>query len=119
MGQIQNDIDAIGANGSLTAQEKKTAIGQVKLDALEARITNFLPYTVVIDANRQVTFDRVTLSLGAEGSCILSAYGEFRRDGTPEAFDWPWLLVNPPMLTGGRVEDPEEALREVCDRVFV
>lgn len=136
MGQIVDAITAINTDGTKTSDEKKRARAIAKLDGWQASVGNFLPYTVTIDASREVEFTSVDLSVTDRGLFRVVARGVFRRDGVEEAWGWPWILVNPPIAVpsnqgqsewtkekgDGTVkhyrEDLAEAVRQLCDRAF-
>jgi hypothetical protein len=137
MGQIINAIAAIDADSTKTADEKKRLRAIAKLDGWADSVQKVLPYTVTIDASRAVEFTGVDLGLTQSGQFKVVASGVFRRDGVDEAWDWPWILVNPPVAVpssqgqsewtkeredGSKTvhyrEDLAEAIRLLCDRAF-
>ena len=136
MGQIINAIAAIDADSTKTADEKKRLRAIAKIDGWADSVQKVLPYTVNIDASRAVEFTLVDLGLTASGQFKVIARGVFRRNGVEEAWNWPWILVNPPIAVpssqaqsehiktrGGKTayyrEDLPEAIRQLCDRAFI
>ncbi len=136
MGQIDNDIAAIEANSGLNQAEKKRARGNIKKQALIDFVQGNLPFTLSLSGNRSVEFLTASVSDTPTGQCKWTATGIFRINGVVQPFDWPWIIINPPMLVPSskgssdteRVvdgvtvyfkEDPWTVLKELANRVFV
>ena len=98
---------------------RQVAIADVKVTAMNDLIANNLPYTANLSGGREVTFTQAIVSKTPGGAAMLSAQGEFRRNGVLQEFDWPWVLVNPPMDNKLRGANTAQAMLEVLDGVFV
>ncbi len=136
MGQIDNDMAAIEADGNLDKAEKKRARGNVKKQALIDFVQGNLPFTLPLSGQRSVEFLTASVSDTPTGQCMWTATGIFKINGVVQPFDWPWIVINPPMLrrsTQGQSdserivdgvthfykEDPWTVLKNLADRVFV
>lgn len=133
MGQINDDIEAILADDVTYPDRasKRQAIGLVRKNGWENRLNNALPWTLPLDANREVEFTgNLVFGTTPEGTDFVSCDVVFRRNNVIEETVTPWKIVKPPVLVpdaGGEVdrgegnvyrEDLLEALRQICDRRF-
>ena len=96
MGAVENAVQAILANGALTADQKAAQIQQAKANALNQVLTGHLPYTFT-QAPWSVTVSAATVVPTPMGSAI-SLTVSATKSGVPVPVNNPVVLVNPPVL---------------------
>ena len=136
MGQIDDAIADVEADDGLSKSQKKRARGDIKQQALIDLVQANLPFTLSLSGKREIEFLTASVSASPTGQCVWTSTGVFTIDTVVRPFDWPWVVVNPPMLVPSNPgqadttrivdgetlyfkEDPLAVLKNLADRVFV